>query len=68
MQMIEKAVIVNMPTVEKRPQYLTVEFDDGTYVDLDEEELKNAAKVVKSKTVTLGGHEYKDCAALHHDD
>ena len=42
--MIEKAVIVNTPTVaEPHLQYLTVEFDDGTYVNLDEEELKNAA-------------------------
>ena len=41
--MIEKAVIVNTPTFEQQPQYLTVEFDDGTFVNLDEEDLKNAA-------------------------
>jgi argininosuccinate synthase len=42
--MIKKTVIVNTPTVkEPHLQYLTVEFDDGSFVNLDEEELKNAA-------------------------
>lgn len=42
--MIKKTVIVNTPaTNEPHLQYLTIEFDDGTYVNLDEEELKNAA-------------------------
>ena len=42
--MIKKAVIINTPTVEKpHQQYLNIEFTDGSFVSLDEEELKNAA-------------------------
>ena len=42
--MIKKAVIVNTPTVETpNQQYLNVEFTDGTFIALSEEELKNAA-------------------------
>ena len=41
--MIKKAVIVNAPTVETpNQQYLSIEFTDGSFVSLDEEELKNA--------------------------
>ena len=42
--MIKQTVIVNTPT-SKEPhlQYLSVEFTDGTFVNLNEEELKNAA-------------------------
>jgi hypothetical protein len=40
--MIKKAVIVNTPTDKKRQQYLNVEFTDGTFVNLDEEELRRA--------------------------
>ena len=40
--MIKKAVIVNTPTSETPDeQYLNVEFTDGTFVNLNEEELKN---------------------------
>ena len=45
--MIKKAVIVNTPTFKQRTQYLTVEFDDGTHVNLNEEELKNAAALAE---------------------
>jgi hypothetical protein len=41
MRMIKKTLIVNTPTNEKQLQYLNVEFTDGTFVNLDEEELKN---------------------------
>jgi len=42
--MIKKAVIVNTPTEENAgQQYLNIEFTDGSFVSLDEEELKNAA-------------------------
>ena len=42
--MIKKAVIVSTPTVETpHRQYLNVEFTDGSFVNLNEEELKNAA-------------------------
>tara|TARA_R110000824_G_scaffold6161_4_gene28304 strand:- start:286 stop:462 length:177 start_codon:yes stop_codon:yes gene_type:complete len=43
--MIKKAVIVNMPTNKKQPQYLNVEFTDGTFVNLNEEELKRASSI-----------------------
>ena len=43
-KMIKKAVIVNTPTVKTpKEQYLNVEFTDGTFIALSEEELKNAA-------------------------
>ena len=39
--MIKKAVIVNTPSSEEpHLQYLNVEFTDGTYVNLNEEELR----------------------------
>ena len=42
--MIKQTLIVNTPTSEEPPlQYLSVEFTDGTYVNLNEEELKNAS-------------------------
>ena len=42
--MIKKALIVNTPTVANpQAQYLSIEFTDGSFVNLDEEELKNAA-------------------------
>ena len=42
--MIKKTVIVNTPTSEAPDeQYLNVEFTDGTFVNLSEEELKNAS-------------------------
>jgi len=41
--MIKKSVIVNTPTNPVCQQYLCIEFTDGTFVNLDEEELKNAA-------------------------
>ena len=42
--MIKKAVIVNTPTSEiPHKQYLNVEFTDGTFVNLSEEELKYAS-------------------------
>ena len=43
-EMIKKAVIVNTPTSETPDeQYLNVEFTDGSFVNLDEEELKYAS-------------------------
>jgi len=42
--MFKKAVIVNAPTTEDyHYQYLSIDFTDGTFVNLTEEELKNAA-------------------------
>ena len=42
--MIKKTVIVNIPTSEiPDQQYLNIEFTDGSFVSLDEEELKSAA-------------------------
>jgi len=42
--MIKKVVIVNAPSLEiPDQQYISIDFTDGTYVNLDEEELKNAA-------------------------
>jgi len=39
--MIKKAVIVNTPTSETPDeQYLNVEFTDGTFVNIGEEELR----------------------------
>ena len=46
--MIKKVVIVNTPTVATpHAQYLNVEFTDGSFVNLDEEELKNAAALAE---------------------
>ena len=46
--MIKKAIIVNTPTSETPDaQYLCVEFTDGSFVNLNEEELKNAAELAK---------------------
>ena len=40
--MIKKAVIVNTPTAETPDaQYLNVEFTDGTFVNLNEEQLNS---------------------------
>ena len=51
--MIKKAVIVNTPTVETpHAQYLSVEFTDGSFVNLDEEELKNAAVLAEKRCLT----------------
>ena len=49
--MIKKTVIVNTPTDEKQLQYLNVEFTDGSFVNLDEEELKYASllKAIKDE-------------------
>jgi len=42
--MIKKATIVNVPSIEiPEGQYLHIQFTDGTFVALDEEELKNAS-------------------------
>ena len=44
--MIKKVVIVNTPTSEAPDvQYLNVEFTDGTFVNLNEEELKQASLI-----------------------
>ena len=46
--MIKKVVIVNTPTSEiADKQYLNVEFTDGAYVNLNEEELKDAAALAE---------------------
>jgi hypothetical protein len=46
--MIKKTTIVNVPTAETpSAQYLNVEFTDGTFVDLSEEELKSAAMLAE---------------------
>ena len=42
--MIKKAIIVNTPTSETPDaQYLCVEFTDGSFVNLNEEDLKSAS-------------------------
>ena len=42
--MIKKTLIVNTPTSETPDeQYLNIEFTDGTFVNLNEEELKYAS-------------------------
>ncbi len=44
--MIKKTVIVNIPSSEiPDQQYLNIEFTDGTFVNLNEEELKQASLI-----------------------
>ena len=46
--MLKKTTIINIPTSEiPHQQYLCVEFTDGTFVNLNEEELKNAAALAE---------------------
>ena len=56
--MIKKAVIVNTPTSETPDeQYLNVEFTDGTFVNLNEEELKYASLLKASGSLYALGED-----------
>ena len=57
--MFKKVVIVNAPTTEDyHQQYLSIDFTDGTFVNLSEEELKNAAKLAKKGLRVTFNEEY----------
>ena len=69
--MIESVMILGVEALlEGDGDVIQVVFTDGTYVNLSEEELKNAAMLAEkgTDTVVINGAEMRDCAALHHDD
>jgi argininosuccinate synthase len=60
--MIKKVVIVNIPTEETPDdQYLDVEFTDGTFVKLNEEELKNAAIIARQNALVDDKRQRRGC-------
>ena len=56
--MIKQTLIVNTPTREEpHLQYLNVEFTDGTFVNLNEEELKYASLLKASGSLYALGED-----------